>query len=332
MKKTITAIISVLTIALLLCSCGSGGYASDNAPKESYDEYALYDTPTTEMSENENDYNSGAGNTAESGLSDFAPANQKLVYTTNLLIETKEFDTSYDAIMQALSDAAGYIEFKEIRGGYSGYNDYYSSRSAYMTLKIPSNNYESFLAKGEDFGNITRQNDSCDNITAQYVDTESRLAVLVAQRDQLLELMDRATSMEDIITIQTSLTQVVYEIESATAQIRTYDNMVDYCTVTISLDEVVSTSTSKTLTFGDRLASSLGDSFRVALEFLQGLVIALIYVLPYAIVGTGLFFLIRALVRKKRAKRLAEMQKAQDNGFSTPFAQTNEADAKTKKK
>lgn len=333
MKKTTFAIISILIISVLLCSCAGAGKSDSTAYADDrdsgyYEEYNGIAPEESKMSDTAT-AEEGAGYTADgTNLSDFAPVNQKLVYTTNLSIETKEFDESYNAIMTALADAGGYIEYKEVTGGNMGYSDYYRSRYAYMTLKVPSEQYEAFLAKDESFGNITSQNDSCDNITSQYVDTESRLAVLEAQRDQLLELMDRATSMEDIITIQTNLTDVVYQIENSTAQIRTYDNMVSYCTVTITLNEVVSESVARTLTFGDRLAASFGDSFRTALEFVQGLVIALVYVLPYAVVGLILFFIIRASVRKKKAKRLADMQKAQEEGFVVPLVQKDE----TKKK
>ncbi len=337
MKKTLFSIISVLIISVILCSCASGAgknsdaYAEDRTEGEYYD-YNGIAPEESKMSATSN-ADEGAGYVADgTNLSDFAPVNQKLVYTTNLSIETKTFDESYSAIMTALSEAGGYIEYKELTGGTAGYSDYYRSRYAYMTLKIPSDKYEEFLAKDESFGNITNQNDSCDNITSQYVDTESRLAVLEAQRDQLLELMDRATSMEDIITIQTSLTEVVYQIENSTAQIRTYDNLVAYCTVTITLNEVISESVARTLTFGDRLSASFGDSLRTALEFVQGLIIALVYVLPYAVVGLALFFIIRAGVRKNKAKKLAEMQKAQKDGFVVPLADNGEPQKDSKKK
>lgn len=319
MKKLLSAIFSLALIVGLLSSCAAKAdgedYAYDGGNYESSVSEDRYDMTPGTSEEN-------AGFSSSSTLTSFAPENQKMVYTSSLNIETKDFDESYDTIFSALKAANGYVSTKEVNGGYTTTNNYYQTKSAYLCLKIPADKYDEFLAQGASFGNVTRQSDSSDNITASYIDTEARLASLKAQQEQLLKLMNQATTMEDIIVIQQSLTDVVYQIESYTSTLRNYDNMVSYCTVTIDLYEVSTISVNPT-TFGQHLVETLKDSGRVVVGFFEGLVIVVIYLLPFAIIGLALFFIIRAIVRKRRANKLKAFEASQTPVASEPFAVEN---------
>ena len=63
--------------------------------------------------------------------------------------------------------------------------------------------------------------------------------MLETEQQRLLELLETAESLDDILTIESRLTEVQYELDSKESQLRTYDNQIDYSTVYLDINEVV---------------------------------------------------------------------------------------------
>ena len=83
--------------------------------------------------------------------------------------------------------------------------------------------------------NVTYSSESTEDVTLAYTDMQSHVAALRTEQETLLSMLGQAQSMEDILAIQTQLTQVRYEIESYESQLRVYDNQVDYSTVYLDI-------------------------------------------------------------------------------------------------
>mgnify|MGYP002226154573 CR=1 FL=1 len=75
-------------------------------------------------------------------------------------------------------------------------------------------------------------------MTLTYVDLQSHRDALQTEQERLLQLLEQAESIEDIITIEQRLSDVRYQLESMESQLRSYDNQVDYSTVYLYIDEV----------------------------------------------------------------------------------------------
>ena len=161
-----------------------------------------------------------------------ASTSPKIIYTTNLSLESKDYDTARAALDAALSDAGGYLESS------SEYSDVGSSRSVNLTFRVPEENYQSFLDAVAQAGNVTYKSQQADDVTTQYMDVETRLANLEAQRTRLQELQAQADNLSDLLQIETSLTDVQSQIESWQSQLDWYSNQVQQCTVYVNLSEV----------------------------------------------------------------------------------------------
>lgn len=161
-----------------------------------------------------------------------ASTSPKIIYTANLNLESKDYDTARAALDAALNDAGGYLESS------SEYSDVGSSRSVNLTFRVPEENYQSFLDAVAQAGNVTYKSQQADDVTTQYMDVETRLANLEAQRTRLQELQAQADNLSDLLQIETSLTDVQSQIESWQSQLDWYSNQVQQCTVYVNLSEV----------------------------------------------------------------------------------------------
>ena len=102
---------------------------------------------------------------------------------------------------------------------------------------------------------MTYQNRAGEDITTRYMDTEARLASLTAQRTRLQELQAQADTLADLLEIESSLSDVLYQIESWQSQLDWYSNQVSCCTVYITLNEV-ETLTPTSTSFGAKLLAA----------------------------------------------------------------------------
>ena len=172
---------------------------------------------------------SGTGSTEAA-----APAvdSAKIIYTANLTLESKDYEAARSALDSALAEAGGYLESS------SEYSDVGSSRSVNLTFRVPEENYQSFLDAVAQAGNVTYKSQQADDVTTQYMDVETRLANLEAQRTRLQELQAQADNLSDLLQIETSLTDVQSQIESWQSQLDWYSNQVQQCTVYVNLNEV----------------------------------------------------------------------------------------------
>ena len=71
-----------------------------------------------------------------------------------------------------------------------------------------------------------------------YVDTETHLAALRTEQESLMRILADAETVEDLIAVQSRLSEVRYEIESYESVLRTYDDQIAMSTVTLRVQEV----------------------------------------------------------------------------------------------
>lgn len=243
-KKILTLVIAMTMSSVILAACGSSGSYSDSAKcaesamadyeyESNYAEPAMYDAGA------EAKMASGESSISTSEVEQSAVStNRKLIKYVDLTVETKEFDALTSALSDEIVSLGGYIENME--GSYgSNYNSYRSSKSATIVARVPAANLDTFLNSVGKQSNITYRSERTDDVTLQYVDMDSHKRMLLEEQERLLKFLEEAETIEDIISIESRLTDVKYDLESMESQLRTFDNKVDYSTVTISINEVI---------------------------------------------------------------------------------------------
>lgn len=277
--------------AFLWSSCGSGAspsYNSAGGETMSMSSTAAYDA-AYEMEE---------GYFAEDvDLSaDLHPdENRKIIYTADVSIETEQFDDAISTIRGLLDTAGGYVSSTSQWGSSSD-----GSRRGSYTCRVPSDHYREFISGLSGAGNVYSLNEYTDDITTQYVDVQARLDSLEVQKERLEELAAEAEDIEVLLSIEDKLSDVLYQIESYTAQMRTYDNQVDYSTVTIDLREV--SKVSEGTTFGTRIRAAFSGSWENFVGGVQRFVIWFIYALPGLIILAVIVLIVVLCIRRHRKR------------------------------
>lgn len=207
---------------------------------------------------------------------------EKISYTVDIALETKAFDDNVEAINSAVEKYNGFVENSRIYGDVQ--------RNAYYTVRIPTQDYIAFLQELENVGNVYNTSTKTENLTSQFVDVNARLTTLETQEVRLLELLEIAETVDDIITIEARLSEVRYEIESLTTNLRSLTLKVDYSTINIEMYEVIEYQ--KTDNFVDKISKTISNSFEDLIASLQNVVLFIIYVAPFLLIWALVFLFI----------------------------------------
>ena len=217
----------------------------------------------------------------------------KLIYTANLTIESKDFDAARTALTDAVSAAGGYLESSN-ESSYTG-----SSRTLSLTIRVPQDNYASFLEAAAQAGNLVDKSEQVQDVTTQYMDIEARLSNLTAQRTRLQELQASAENLSDLLEIESSLSDVQYQIESWQSQLDWYSQQVSCSTVYLSLDEVKEYTPTEE-SYLSQLSSALRNGWTGFVSGIQQLTVWVVGVWPVLVILAAAALIVRFVRRRTR--------------------------------
>ncbi len=283
----------VMVIILLFCftSCGADeGYTSDmvNPGSGGLDE---------SLNENIDLNKTEAPQASES--------ERKIIETIDLDVQTKTFDNLLEDLYEQVNLLGGYVESSDVSG--NGFDANYT-RYATLTVRIPAEKSDQFSEFISENSVVTRRYVTTEDVTLQYVDIESRLSALETEKESLEALLAKAESVEDIITVQGRLTEVIGDIESYTAQLRTLQNLVSYTTINIDIDEVEKTVVVEKQTTWQRIAKGFTENLKfvgeATVEFFIFAVTSVPFFIPLAVIVLILaiiaFVVYKVILHKKK--------------------------------
>ena len=324
-RRTGLCLTGLLLAASLLTGCGSSkasySAAADNTA--AYDAGGAYVTADTAAATTEEAYEFSMSEEAkleEAGMEPLEEnalaAERKLIKTVDLSVETEEYDTLLANLEQQIAGLGGYIEYQNQYNGsyYSGYQD---TRNAYMQIRIPVEHMDEFVVNVGEWTNIRNKEERVEDVTLQYVDLESRKKALITEQDRLLELLEKAESVEDIISIEARLSDVRYELESMESQLRTLNNQIDYSTINLNIQEVRRLTPTEEKSVWDKMRNgfvktiyNIGDDIEYGFIWF---VVNIPYFIIWIVIIVVVFMGFRAWRKKRRKKQAQQDTPIEDN-------------------
>ena len=311
MKRRLLASFLMVMLLLSLTACG-GGSASNSAAEETMDfattESMVMDEAPMEMGYSEIAVEDTVEAESAAGNMGAVVMGQKLIRTAWLELESTEFDEAAQGLKDLTEEYGGYFENSSVANHKNG------SRWGDYTIRVPAERFEAFLNQAGTLCHLTWQEVTQDDVSEVYYDTEGRLKTQEIKLERLQALLAKAEAMEDIITLESAISETEWQIENLSGTLRHYDGMVDYATVHVNLREVYKLSNVEAVpdTFGQRMAAAFGNGWSSFLTGMENFAVALAYSWVWVIVLAAILVIVVRVVRKRK-DRIMNLCKKKDD-------------------
>lgn len=166
-------------------------------------------------------------------VSSDAIARGRLQQETPVVVRRATIEVEVEEVAPAVERAT------QLTQGFDGYVENATTRedkAAYLRLRVPSSRLTEALDSLARLGKVTGRSLSQDDVTAQSVDLEARVASFRAARDKLRELLTRAATVADAVAAQGELSRVQAELDSLEGQLRTLQSSVALSEVAVTFN------------------------------------------------------------------------------------------------
>ncbi|PZG97942.1 DUF4349 domain-containing protein, partial [Streptomyces sp. NTH33] len=285
----------LLAAALALTGCGAGGDSSgassaDKAFKGDARSDAHGAAPGTDV---------GSGGSAASGASATAPSRitaNHIIRTASLTVQVKDVPKALDAARAATENAGGYV------GNETTTRDEDSVAHTRVVLRVPADHYDEVLAGLEGAGKLLDRTAKARDVTDQVVDVESRIKSQQASVARVRALMDKATRLSDVVTLEGELSRRQSDLEALLAQQASLKDRTSMATITLSL---TGTPAPEAADEQPGFADALAGGWHVFVALLRWIVLAVGAVLPFAAAAALVAVVWLRVVRPRLPRRPA---------------------------
>lgn len=299
MKRKMFALACALLAALtLLAGCGAAssstatGMEMDAATGETYGMESFSQT---------NDKLTGTADSAAVSSPEQPENGAKLIYTAGLDLETTGFDAAAEGLETLAESLGGYVEQSDVYAGGGGY------RFGSYTVRVPAEKFSAFCTQAGELCHVTGKSTSVQDISEAYYDTAGRLKTQQTKLERLQTLLSKADKMEDIIALESAISETEQAIDDLSGTVQHYDQQVNFATVNISLNEVYKLSNTEEPadSFISRLGTALSSGAKGFVTCLQGALVTLAYGWVWVVLVAGVAVAAVVTVKKRRRRKNA---------------------------
>lgn len=159
-------------------------------------------------------------------------AEQKIIRDVDLHLSVRDFDNKVEAALNLADNRGGYVE-----NSYISEKNSSTPRSAHISMRVPQEDLPQVIEELKSFGKLKNQRITGENITEVYYDTSARVHNLKQQEQRLLEILQMANNVDEILKIENELNRVRTDIELLTGQLVSWDKRVQFSLINLQLVE-----------------------------------------------------------------------------------------------
>lgn len=290
MKRILPIALALLLILSLFAGC--------SAPSSDFNKG---ETPMPEGGEGIYDSNSGGENAEIVG--------RKLIRTINIEAETKDLDALLTDLDAQLAALGGYVQNKQVRGNAQSTGSRYAS----LTLRIPAEKLDQFVNHVTGATNILSSGETTEDVTLKFIATESRIAALEAEEARVMELIAKAENLNELLTLESKLSNIRQELEEVKSQLKLYENLIDYGTVYLSIREAKEYTVveEEEPTVWERISTGFVGSLKGVGNIITELFVFFVVASPYLAIPAVIVVIVLVCLhigKKKARKKQQEQQ------------------------
>ncbi len=171
---------------------------------------------------------SGQPGEAPEASPDLQVVSRKIIQTTSVDLEVEDVARQFQEIFTITDTAAGHI----VSSSFSNDDD---DQAADITIRVPGEAYQDVLRRLRGLGDVAAESSDANDVTEEYSDLGARIRTLEATEQRYLDLLARAETIPDILTVQDRLDSVRGQIEQVQGRINLLDGLTELATITVHL-------------------------------------------------------------------------------------------------
>lgn len=318
MKRILPFSLIVIT-ALILAACGSASSVEVPAPADFYNNSPeMGGAPSVAQDSlqpaSAPESRSAEQSTANSGAGVSAAAIERIVIkNADLAIVVADVEGRMKNIQVMAQQMGGFVVSSNLYQSYTNTN--IKVPEAQIVVRVPSEKLEDAMNQiKKDTVEIQAENISGQDVTAEYVDLQSRLKNFESAESQLNEILKKATDTTDVVNIFNQLVYYREQIELVKGQIKYYEEAAALSAITV---HIIAEETIQPLVIGKWepkgvALTAVQDLINFMKGFTEFLIRFVIYTLPaWFIIGIPLYLVFlgaRKLFRKMRGNKVKKEQ------------------------
>lgn len=193
---------------------------------------------------------------------------KKIIKTASINLEVKEYNKYNTSLRDKVKSFGGYIAQEE-----QSQSDYKIENT--VTVKVPVDQFDNAVTLLT--SNVEKVNEkkiSSQDVTAEFVDTRSRLEAKRQVRERYIGLLKQAKNMEEILNVQSEINSIQEDMEAAAGRIQYLGHSASYSTINLTYFEVLNSSakTDDNPSFGTKFITAFKTGASGVMDLLVGLV------------------------------------------------------------
>jgi hypothetical protein len=222
------------------------------------------------------------------------PVERKIIKQGEIRFETRNVKETESLISKAVSDLGGYISNDNVYNN----EDRITHR---MVIRVPADNFDKLLTNiSESAEKLDSKSVDALDVTEEYIDVESRIRTKKELENRYRELLVKANTVQDILSIEKEIGSLRTEIESIEKRLQYLNDHVSFSALTVEYYQMTSSS----FNFSSKFGQALLTGWKWLLAFLIGL----IHLWPFIlIIGGGIFVCLRLNKKKRKLKQSTNM-------------------------
>lgn len=229
----------------------------------------------------------------EEGAEPFLPSSievvdRKIIYNAWISMEVQDVDVAVSQIQTITDEFNGYVSQMSV----SKKEDV---KTGSVTVRVPQADFYVAIEQIELIGEVKDKNIGSEDVTEQYIDLKARLENAQRQEQRLLEILEKAYDVEDMLNIERELNRIREQIEIYTGQLTYLESRVEYASITVTLTEPSPPEPFPDVDWDAAFKKGLWGLFIIV----QGLIVLAFALIPPVAVGVPIYYIYRR--RKKKA-------------------------------
>ena len=225
----------------------------------------------------------------DSGVDPVEQSKTKLIKDGRISLEADNIAEAKSAIDAMVKNHGGYYESENYNSNYV--------KTYELKVRIPSQKFDHFVTDVESTNEyISHKELKVRDVNRQFVDLEIRLESKKNYLVRYRELLKKANTIAEILSIEGQIRNIEEEIESTTGQLKYLSDQVDFSTLSITIRQNDKYSEPQGGLFFKRLKNSLVSGW-------NGLVYFTFFIIrywPFWLVLGFFFYLWRRKLKKKK--------------------------------